>query len=163
MPDIYGRIPQQFGGAFSADSALIQFSGAGGLPGGGGGVGLLCQALGWQYAQPINRIYEIGTRLVYYVAGRPRGDGSIQSIVGPKQIQQAFYSTYGSVCNGLTNNVYINASVGCNGETTPGNYNMQLTGVVLTNIGGQARAEDMVIGEALQYMYVALINTAIPA
>jgi hypothetical protein len=148
--DIFGRLPMQFGGAFAADSAVASF---GGLA--GGGVGLLCQQLQFSYTQRITRLYEIGSRFVFYVVGRSQGDAGAQRVLGPRPVSLAFYRLYGNPCTSGT--LLFQVGVGCFlGEIT-GSLSFLLTGVILVSIQISVRAEDMIVGEALQMMYVALI------
>lgn len=165
MPDIFNRRPLTVGNSFAADSAVITFGGGGLGP--GAGAGLLVQNLGFQYQQPVNRIYELGTQLTYYVAGRPQGNGNIGRILGPGPVVIAFYYAYGDVCRASQNNINIFASALCNpndGVEAPGvplarvvpGVKWCLTGVVLNSVGMTIGAQDMVMNEALGFMFTAL-------
>ena len=161
--DAFGRSPMAVGSAMAADSAVDLLGGAG-LP---AGPGLLVQQLQTQYQQPINRIYELGSNLVYYVAGRQQGNGSISRVIGPVPVTVAFYAIYGNVCNAGENNLFVLAAGAC--FTNPaGRFSaaaealrqgsavgMLFTGVVLNTIGMSIRSEDMLIGEQLGLMFVA--------
>ncbi len=90
--DIFSRRALEFGGAFAADSARLEFSldctydddGEEGTP----EVpiittGLLTQQVSISYSQPITRLYEVGSQKTFYVAGRPQGQANIARILGP--------------------------------------------------------------------------------
>jgi len=175
MADIFNRRSMQIGNSFAADSAVINFSGGGLAP--GAGSGLLVQNMGFQYQQPVTRIYELGTQLTYYIAGRPQGNGNIGRILGPGPVVLSFYTAYGDVCKAARNNINIWASALCNpslgqslGPTAnallglvglggariaPG-IKWCLTGVVLNSVGMTIAAQDMIMNETLGFMFVAL-------
>jgi hypothetical protein len=148
--DIFGRLPQQFGGAFSADSAIASFSGLA-----GGGVGLLTQQIQFTYQQRVTRLYEIGSRFTFYVVGRSSGEASINRVLGPRPVSLAFYRAYGNPCTSGT--LLFQVGVGCFLGENSATLAFLLTGVLITSITIAVRAEDMVVAEALQMMYVALI------
>ncbi len=148
--DIFGRLPLQFGGGFAADAAVASF---GGLA--GGGVGLLTQQLQFSYTQRVTRLYEIGSRFVFYVVGRSQGDAAVQRVLGPRPVSVAFYRLYGNPCTSGT--LLFQVGVGCFLGTIQGALSFLLTGVLLVSIQISVRAEDMIVGEALQMMYVSLI------
>lgn len=151
--DIFGRVPLQFAGAFVADGAVATF---GGLA--GGGVGLLCQQLSFNYQQAVTRLYEIGSQLTYYVVGRTQGSAQVNRVLGPRPVSTAFYKTYGNPCN--SNVITFRAGVGCNLETVGGSSTQivfTLTGVVLMSISLSVAAQDMIVNEQLQMMYIALL------
>lgn len=148
--DLFGRIPAQFGGAFSADAAVASF---GGLA--GGGVGLLTQSIQFSYVQRVTRLYEIGSRFVFYVVGRTSGDAQVQRVLGPRPVSLAFYRLYGNPCTAGT--LLFQVGVGCFLGDIEGSLSFLLTGVLLTAIQISVRAEDMIVGESLQLMFVALI------
>lgn len=148
--DIFGRVPLQFGGGFAADSAVASF---GGLA--GGGVGLLCQQLQFSYQQRVTRLYEIGSRFVFYVVGRSQGEAGTQSVLGPRPVSLAFYQLYGNPCTMGT--LLFQVGVGCYLGSIEGSLSFTLTGVLLVSIQISVRAEDMIVGQQLSLMYVALL------
>jgi hypothetical protein len=156
--DIFGRVPLQFAGAFVADGAVATF---GGLA--GGGVGLLCQQLSFNYSQSVTRLYEIGSNLAYYVVGRTQGSASASRVLGPRPVSTAFYRAYGNPCN--NNTITFRAGVGCGPGavgTGPGaggssSLTFVLTGVVLMSIAISVSAQDMIVNEQLQMMFIALL------
>jgi hypothetical protein len=167
--DVFGRTPLQFGGAFSADAATVTFGSISSENTGlDAGIGLLTQQLGINYQQPVTRIYEIGTHNVYYIAGRCQGNANVARILGPRPIMTAFYEQYGDVCNASENVIQFYAETGClaAGDFAPNNQStiqdvpallLEMTGVVLTTISETVRAEDMVLNEQLQLMFISLL------
>ena len=157
--DIFGRAKLQFGGAFAADSADISFgSNVGAFH---SGVGLVTQQIGFQYQQPITRIYEVGTQLTYYIAGRPQGSANAARILGPARVLVAFYSQFGDVCKAGQNYLFFKFRAGCG--TTPGAGTVGgaaltfiLDNVILQSIGMSVGAQDMIINEQLSFFFTAL-------
>ena len=116
--DMFGRVPMLYGGAFTADAALVTFGGPGIV---GGGVGLLTQEISFTYRQNVTRVYEVGSRYTFFVAGRAQGEGNMRRMLGPRPINLAFYAVFGNPCNafnslvqleyerGIPRNPFINA------------------------------------------------------
>jgi hypothetical protein len=171
MPEIFGRVPLTFGGGFAADAANIFFGfrvppiaplpvvgGAAALP--LAGIGLITQNISINYQQPITRIYEIGARFEYYIAGRPQGNASIGRIVGPRPVSTAFYSTFGNVCKGPLISLIFAGAAGCEAVPALGGDNgfmFMLNGAILQGIGMSVAAQDMIINEQLSFMFIALM------
>lgn len=155
--DIFGRVPLQFAGAFVADGAVATF---GGLA--GGGVGLLAQQLSFSYQQAVTRLYEIGSQLAYYVIGRTQGSAQVARVLGPRPVSLAFYTAYGNPCN--ANVITFRAGVGCGPGVVgvgPGSNGFTqivftLTGVCLVSISISVAAQDMIVNEQLQLMFISL-------
>jgi hypothetical protein len=151
--DIYGRIAPTFGGAFTADAGSLGFAGVG-L---GGGVGLICQQLSFQYSQNLIRLYEVGSVATYYVAGRAQGGLSLSRVLGPRPVLFAFYTVYGNPCNAGTNVIILTMSQGC--STISGQAaKLLLHGCVLQSVAFSVAAEMMMISEQSQLMFLSLIS-----
>jgi len=160
MPlDIFGRLPPDFGGAFGADSAVVAFAVGPGGASIAGGVGLLTQSLQFKYTQQINRIYEVGSRAVFYVVGRTQGSAGVSRVLGPRPVLLAFYQAYGNACYAGQNVLLFQVASGCN---LPGDTGAQLAfamlGVVIVDLEVSVKADDMLVGEQLQLMYTALVG-----
>lgn len=157
MQDLYGRLAPQFGGAFAADSAILAFAGLGLA----GGVGLLTQQLNFSYQQQITRIYEVGTNWTYYVVGRAMGNFSLARVLGPRPLIFSFYSVYGNACNAATNTITFSMQQGCYSPLDPQALAtlrfMWLVGCVIQSVGFSAQAEQMIINEQAQGMFVSLV------
>jgi len=165
MADIFARAGQQFNGAFAADAAKIVFAGqaSSGLD---AGVGLLTQSVNVSYNQQISRLYEIGTNFTYLVAGRTQGQVATQRVLGPRPVITSFYTKYGNVCNAATNNLNFETETGCpQGDNPSVNLGAQgglaklafkVKSAVITQLGISVNANDMIINESLQMMFVSL-------
>lgn len=167
--DVFNRRTDVFGGSFSADSAQVSFPNVLGNTGFGGEVGMLIQAMQMGYQQQITRLFEVGSPAMYYVAGRTIGQGTIQRVVGPRPLQNAFYRKYGDVCQAATNDLRFSAATGCGPSNTlvrsiegqvstapGGRTSFTAYFVVLANLGLNVTAEQMVIGQSLAFMFGSL-------
>jgi len=152
--DIFNRITDDFGGAFSADSATLVFPAVSDT---GAVTGLLIQNLQMTYSQQVTRLYEIGSPRIYYVGGRTDGKGAMQRIIGPAVITQEFLKKFGDVC-AANNSMEIQVETDCSTNNTAGgaiggtvaytaNY------VVITSVGVSIAAQDMVINSDTQFMF----------
>lgn len=149
MAGVFTRNQYRLEDSFSADSALLTFT--------GGVDPALIQNINFNYSQNITRLYEVGSQGVgvkqrtYYVAGRTQGQAGIARVVGPKTTMAAFYTRYGNVCLAKENMISIEFQPGCDAVL---NAAYTLEGVVITNIGFSVQAMDMVFNEntALQYV-----------
>jgi hypothetical protein len=153
--DIYGRTDQNFAGSFSADGARLIFA-AGSDQTLAGGVGLITQQLSVQYAQQVNRIYEVGSNNVFLVQGRSQGQMGLARVLGPRPVQAQFYRSYGNVCNAANNNIGLELAAGCQ---SPGEFEGVLLlarNVVIVSAGFAVAAMDQIVNENLQTMFIAL-------
>lgn len=154
--DVFSR-NVSFGNAFSADGAAITFSNF--------AAGMLVQQLVWSYQQTITRLYEIGSPMVYLVAGRTQGTVKLDRVLGPSTILASFYTQFGNVCNAAGNNLMFSAQAGCGGPgqgaagaAVPGNATMSIliANAVIQLMGGSVSAENMVINESILLMFLYL-------
>ena len=156
MADLFDRAGNDYGGSFASDAAKIVFSGA--------GVGLLTQQFQVQYQQQVTRLYEIGSNQTFLVSGRAQGSLTIARVLGPRAVQTAFYGTYGNSCNAATNNLAIVLETGCPKGTSGnpgqsgglGKLAFNIKNVVLTSVGISVTAQEMVVNESLQAIFVSL-------
>lgn len=157
MPDIFNRNTDTYGGSFAADQARVTFPAL--ANGAGADAGLLVQNMGANYSQQVTRLFEVGSPAVYYVGGRTSGQASIQRIIGPKKIAKEFYSTYGDVCRARTNTLHFSVATGCDTTTAAGFARASYTAhfVVITTIGVNLGAADMLINEQLQMMFSSFL------
>jgi hypothetical protein len=152
MADVYSRASQNLADIIPVDAAKIAFSAGGGNS---FGVGMLTQNVQINYQQMINRLYEIGTNNTYFVGGRTQGQIAIGRVIGPRAVQVAFYTKYGNMCNAQTNNINLTTSGGCAGAASQGSkFSMKFC--VITNLGVSVGAQDMMVNEQLQMLYVSL-------
>lgn len=155
MAGVFTRNQYQLEDSFSADSAVLTFT--------GGVDPALIQNINFSYSQNVTRLYEIGGRgsgqkqRTYYVGGRTQGQAGVARVIGPKTSLSKFYTTYGNVCLARSNSIQLSFLAGCGddglvGPPQPSEYT--LTGCIITNIGFSVQAMDMVFNEntALQYV-----------
>ena len=111
IQDIYGR-QFDFGGAFSSDATTLTFPG---LLNGGSAKGFLIQNVDINYSQPINKLFELGSPNVYYMAGPASGACRISRMIGEKDLTITFLQQFGNACaiNATSNTIDIGMSGGC--------------------------------------------------
>lgn len=147
--DVFSR-DVSYGGSFSADGCRVTFSDF--------GAGLLVQTLTYQYQQQISRLYEVGSPYLYLIAGRTQGRVGMSRVIGPKRIMPAFYAKYGDVCKAGDNNLKIGAKTGCHGgaSDTGAEQKILLRNCVISQLGGSVNANDVLITENLDMMFLLL-------
>lgn len=160
VTDVFNRRPLTVGKAFAADSAAFKFvTKVGTADPGDLGAGMLIHQMGFQYQQPVNRIYELQSQDTYYVAGRPQGNGNFGRVLGPGLPTLTFYQTFGDVCKSHLNTLRIDCAAHCGpppGDKKVNGISYCLTGVTLNNVGMRVAAQDMLMNEDLGFMFVAL-------
>lgn len=161
--EIFGRTASTFGGAFSADDALMTFPAIADANGvtQRAQVPLLLQNAQFSYQQQITRLYELTSSAIYYVAGRAEGAGQLGQVLGPTKLSQNFLRTYGNVCRAGTNVLHFSMTAGCRGEGAAANtgglvganwqnlHAFSANFVVLNAISLQMAAESMIIQQNL--------------
>jgi hypothetical protein len=156
MADIFNRTTDSFGGAFSADSSVLNFAGSTGDLGDLREAGLLVQNLQIQYRQQVTRLYEVGSAKMYYVGGRTEGQGNMGRVLGPVGLSTAFLSAYGNVC-AAKNVLKFSLKVGCdNGQDVAwrdSNESFVCRFVVITSVGLAVAAQDMLVNSDVQFMF----------
>jgi len=157
MPtDVFQRGGHDYKGSFSADSAKVVFASGGELE--AGGVGLLTQNLSVSYNQQITRLFEIGSQNTYYVGGRTAGQATLGRVFGPRALQIGFYNKFGDVCSAADNTINFSLEAGC--DTATGSdfakAGFTIHNAVITSMGFTVQAQDMIINEQVQLMFVAL-------
>lgn len=159
MPDIYNRETDTFGGSFAADQGFVTFpqildAQVGPI---GADVGLLIQRLAMSYQQQVTRLYEVGRPAIYYVGGRTNGDAGIDRVIGPRTISEPFYLTYGDMCNARTNTLDFSIENGCGFEDeVPGFVSYTSHFCVITTVGINVAAADMIINESIRLLFSSL-------
>lgn len=153
--DIFNRRTDVFGGSFAADEADLSFPAVGERA--GADVGLLVQRLAVTYQQQVTRLYEVGRPAVYYVGGRTAGDATVDRVVGPRVVQDAFYLKYGDVCQARKNALEFSIRTGCgtgvDDTVFEGFVSYSAYFCVITSIGLGVQATDMLINESLRIMF----------
>ena len=163
MPvDIFNREQNVLGGAWTAEGAAVNFSSTtanGSAAAKAIGSGMIVQQVNIGYQQQVTRLYEIGSDKTYYVGGRVQGNMTIGRIVGPGVTMSAFYAAFGDVCNAFNNTLNLYIGTGCYKNQSADtadftNARLTISYVILINVGISVGAQDMVINEQLQMMFV---------
>jgi hypothetical protein len=154
MANIFGRNTSGFGGAFTSALAQMTISGKGNEQLNK----LLVTQLQANYTQPLNRVYELGSDKVYFVVGRPAGDGSMGSVFGPKAYVSQAYENLANPC--ITNNLAFSfakaAACDDQGNQTGGGFGRILQHVTLQSLGFQVSSQDMLINENIGFQFASL-------
>lgn len=135
---------QTWAGSFKADLLKVNFNGITG--------GMLIQNMQFNFSQQVSMLFEIGSEKVYFVGGRAQGTASVSRIVGPGKAILAFFQGYGDICK--PKDIDFTAEGGC-GEAK-GGIRYKLKSAVLTSVGASVDAQQIVISEQLQFMFVDL-------
>ncbi len=151
MPSVFAGA-QTYKGGFRADQLRMNFKGD-------PVDGFLIQNVSFQYQQQISMLYEIGSANVYYVGGRAQGQATLSRVIGPTALAGRFISLFNDLCS--PGDFSFDASHGCpvgGGNINGGNgsVNYTLKSAVLTTISLSVQAQDVVINEQLQFIFVDL-------
>lgn len=144
MADVFKDSEFNFGGAFPANKGIINTIG-------GSLTGTLMQNLGVNYAQQIQKIYELGKAgertNVYYVGSRPSGSMQVGHILGPGVQLAQYFIKYSDVCQAGTNIIDLNLSgqvCGVGGNAIPV-LSMKAKFCVLANVGFNVTSQQLAI------------------
>lgn len=118
----------QFGGAMRLNKAVVVMAGT---------ENLVLMGLNWSYQAGSDVILPINQNKKYIIQGDPRGEGSIQMLVGPAGAISAFIRQMADLCNISTNVLTIDPSaiICSKDKQTPDRFN--ISGMLLNRIGGQ--------------------------
>jgi hypothetical protein len=140
--DIFNR-SAEFGGSFAADLVTLNF---GKLTNAKGAV---VQRIVLGYQQQVQRLFEIGSPLFYYVGGRASGEAALSKILGPGDLIDQFIRTYGDICSPEA--LQISLKTGC-GAGAEGNVSYSCGDCVATSIGLSLQAQDTVVNQDCRMM-----------
>lgn len=136
---------QSHAGSFKADLLKVNF--------GGVTSGMLIQNVQFNFQQQVSMLFEIGSEKTYYVGGRAQGSASVSRILGPGAAIATLFSTYGNICTPKA--IAFSAEGGCGGASAAVNYTLK--DAVLTSVGCNVTAQEIVISEQLQFMFIDLV------
>ncbi len=153
MADIFGT-DSRLGGIFKGTSFKMSLAG-----GGTSLQGSLVQQVNVQYQRQLQRIWELGSRDMYYIEGHAEGQASLQQIVGPKGLVTATLKSLGDLsCSTATRAVTLSA--GTDGELCSGGdlgeTQLVLVGPVATGFNIGASAQDFVVNAGIQVMFASM-------
>ena len=142
MADIYNRTVE-FGDSFAADRMTVTFANF--------GPGLLVQNVNAGYSQQMSRVWELGSKMTYYIVGRTAGTLSIGELAGPAGTTDAFLKIYGDVCNAASNTIGLSYKGGWCKGVSRGGYT--LNNVVISQMSMRVTVENMLISQDLVGMF----------
>ena len=157
MNDVFGAKSQAFGGAFSADDAVIQFGLSNAGNQGEQEIGLAIEQASFQFQQRVGKAYDITSNSVYVIRGRSEGSGSFQQIAGVRALTEEFMKTYGDVCSMDKNILNFTTTSGC-GTRFSQQESFSLVSLLLTGISQQVSSEDMMIRRGLPFTFLSLVH-----
>ncbi|MFA5573238.1 MAG: hypothetical protein WDA42_09030 [Candidatus Bathyarchaeia archaeon] len=147
ITDIYGR-QLAFGGAFSADAALLTFNGS---------EDMLVTQIQWNYPQTVKMLRSLSSNAAYIhagPAGEQPGQLALGQIIGPKGMSKTFVEQFADVCNIEDNSLTLSMLTGCGDITDEESLTFHYC--VLSNFGGQASVQDFLFMQNLQLAFYAL-------
>jgi len=142
MPSVFAG-GQTYNGGFRADQLTLTF-------GGTDVAGFLVQNVQFSYSQQITMLYEIGSENVYFVGGRAQGTSTLARVVGPAPLAGEFIERFNDLCE--PQDINFDTSAGCRG----GGLNYTLEDAVLTTLSASVTAQDVVVNEQLQFIFIDL-------
>ena len=150
MPNIFGR-EIGIGKPFASDAATLHMDAGGG--GGASNEVALVQNLAVQYQQIVNQLWEVGGNNTYLVGGKARGTMQMAKVIAPGsggEIGDDFYD----ICNIEDNHMNLKLGGGCDQNTEF--LTLKLHGVLVTNFGVNVTANDTIVTQQLQMMFLDL-------
>ena len=117
---------------------------------------MLVQQVAIQYAQNVNRLWEVGSAYTYFIAGRTQGTCSLKRVVGSKGVSSAFIAQYGDVCKMAENALSFQFEAGCKAGSSEGVGSLSCQGAVINSLAYSVAAADMIINEDLTIMFAYL-------
>ena len=154
--DLYGK-QTQFGDTGILTADVMKMS----VPGGGDvEQGFLVQNVTIQYNQPLNRIYEIGSNLVYFAPGRSIGTMQMGRIIGGEPIDSIFGTTGEGVWTtrgvGQDGRVILLSSVGTAPDTGAPSVTFRVNGAVIESYGFATDANGLLVQENVTIQFAGL-------
>lgn len=148
MPSAFAG-SQTHNGSFRADQLQMSF-------GGDPVDGFLVQNVQFSFTQQVTMLYEIGSENVYYVGGRAQGNATLARVIGPQAVAAQFVNKYNDICEPQP--IELDASAGCPSGGGRGGISYVLEEAVLITISVSVTAQDVVINEQLQFMFIDLTS-----
>jgi hypothetical protein len=167
MADVfnYTRSPKPKG-VFSSEDSILTFSDqSGGDP--RSALGLLVQSWNLNYQQQVVEIFELGSSNLYWVKGRPQGNGTFGRVVGPAVNGQGTSKllpedAYDICAGGAAVSLTVGSKL-CNvqndqagrADVTAG-FTIKVDGLVVTALGFTASVQDTRIQESINFRFTFL-------
>ena len=117
---------------------------------------MMVQQVAIQYAQNVNRLWEVGSANTYFIAGRTQGTISLKRVVGSQGVSTGFIKQYGDVCNMPGNTLTFSFQNGCTPGSSTGEGDLTCSGIVINSLAYSVAAADMIINEDMTMMFARL-------
>lgn len=162
MADIFGynRGPKP-AAAFSTDNSVLTLASVGG-GGDGSAKGLLVQNWNINYQQQVQEVFELGSNSLYWVKGRPVGQGTLARIIGVKGAgvsSNLFPPDAYDVCKGGAKFDFTVGSGNCGDVVGQGlaqanqGARIEMDGCVITSVGFSADVNDTRVVENISWRF----------
>lgn len=153
MAELFSRAAVNFGGAFTADKGIVVSQ--------NGLTGTLMTNLQMQYAQRVQRVYELGiagvTSNMYYVVGHAEGTLSPMHTIGPAVSLSAYFQNYSDPCRARNNTLKLSTrSNSCDQNGNLGGIDYSLKFCLLVQVGFATAAENLLINQGSSLMFSGL-------
>lgn len=130
-------------------------------------IGYMVQNWNVNYQQQVQELFEIGSSALYWMKGRPQGQGSIARVIGEQAADTnsggLFPSEAYDICNGgasLNIEAKSGACGNAGGQAGPGlgmsGVTISLAGCVVTQIGFSVQVQDTLINENVGFRFGAM-------
>jgi len=124
---------------------------------GGSTEGYLIQGWNLQYQQTVQEIYELGSSNIYWVKGRPSGQGSINRIIGANDtggelLDQEAYD----VCSGGVNATFQLNTSGCGNDSST---TLTVGGMLVQSVSFGSSVGQIAIQEGLNIRFASLTRS----
>jgi hypothetical protein len=113
--------------------------------------GMLVQSWQANYQQQVQELFEIGTQALYWVKGRPVGQGTLGRVVGKKGNPLFFPDEGYDICEGGVK-LDINAKSGVCDNAGAG-IKISMDGCIVTNIGFSMQVQDTFLRENVGWRF----------
>ena len=153
----YNRNPKPQG-VFSSSESFLKFGSAGGSSGTISNLlGALIQSWNVTYQNNVTEVFELGSSAIYWMKGRPTGQGSIGRIIGFRSVKLFPDEAYDACLGGVT--MEIQASPGVCPNFQASTVDISLGGAIVVSIGFDASVGDTRINENIAFRFATLSLT----
>lgn len=149
MADIFGykRNPKP-DKVFSVEDTILTMSGGQSV------VGALIQNWSVNYSQNVQEIFELGSSKLYWVKGRPAGQGAIGKAIGDTNIKFFSNDAYDVCSGGATFDLTAGSGI-CSGGSAK-EVKLSMGGCVVTSVGFSMTVADTRLMEQISWRFAAL-------
>lgn len=153
MPSVFGGSQQAIEGVIKAEDVHLKFNNK-------LAIGAIVQQAEWSLERTVNLLYEVGTQNVYYVGDRRKGQAKFSRVVGGAKDFRDMVTEYGPLCNADTNVMGLEVGASsCAAGAAGGTLTYTLLGVTMTSIGASVSANDIIVTENMNFMFVDMLYT----